>query len=226
MPVIVLRRDLVKSRTALVLSVRGVVKAAGYRLPAKSASAFHKLDLSALSPDLAASVSVVMQAIHRLNEQIAELEKKIESISEERYPVTSLLRQVNGVGPITALLYVLTIGDPRRFQKSRDVGAYVGLVPRRRQSGESDPRLRVTKAGDRMLRSLLVQCAHYSLGHFGKDADLRRFGQRIVERGGSHAKKRAVVAVARKLSVLLHRLWVTAEVYEPLRNADAASAPQ
>lgn len=222
--VIVLRRDLVKSRTALVLSVRGVVKAAGYRLPSRTTSSFHKLDLSALPADLAATVSVVMQVIHRLNDQISALKRKIESIGEERYPVTLVLRQVNGVGPITSLLYVLNIGDPRRFARSRDVGAYVGLVPRRRQSGESDPKLRVTKTGDRFLRSMLVQCAHYALGRRGLDSDTKRFGQRIAERGGHHAKQRAVVAMARKLAVLLHRLWVTAEVYEPLRNTNNTAA--
>jgi transposase len=219
--VITLRRELVASRTALVLSVRGVVKAAGYRLARRSPSSFHKLDLSDLPSDLAAPVSGVMQAIYRLNKEIKELDRKIESIAKERYPMTSLLQQVKGVGPITSLFFVLTIWDPRRFKKSRDVGAFVGLVPRRHQSGTSEPQLRVTKAGDRQLRSLLVQGAHYILGAHGPDTDLRRFGQRIIDRGGRYPKRRAVVAVARKLAVLLHRLWMSAEVYEPLRNTNA-----
>ena len=127
-------------------------------------------------------------------------------------------RQVPDVGAITALYYVLTIEDPGRFAKSRAVGAYVGLRPRQRDSGEQKPQLRITKAGDRLLRSLLVRCAHYILGPFGPDADLRRSGLRMAERGGAAGKKRAIVAVARRLAVLLHRLWVTGEVYEPLRG--------
>jgi transposase len=129
------------------------------------------------------------------------------------------LTQVNGVGVHTALSFMLTLGDAMRFEKSRAVGAYVGLRPKQKDSGESQPQLGITKAGDEYLRKTLVNCAHYILGPHGKDSDLRRFGQRICERGGKNAKKRAVIAVARKLAVLLHRLWVTGEAYEPLRNS-------
>jgi transposase len=114
---------------------------------------------------------------------------------------------------------VLTLEDPYRFAKSRSVGAYLGLVPARDQSGDSDPQRRISKEGDEMLRKLLVGSAHYILGPFGSDSDLRRHGEKIASRGAKNAKKRAVVAVARKLSVLLHRLWMTAELYEPLYNA-------
>jgi transposase len=93
------------------------------------------------------------------------------------------------------------------------------LVPAKDRSGDSDPQKRISKEGDEMLRKLLVGSAHYVLGPFGSDSDLRRHGEKIASRGGKNAKKRAVVAVARKLSVLLHRLWVTAEVYDPLYNA-------
>ena len=130
------------------------------------------------------------------------------------------MRQVEGVGPLTALTFVLTLADPSRFAKSRSVGAYLGLVPATDQSGESDPQMRITKEGDEMLRRLLVGSAHYILGPFAKeDSDLRRHGEKIASRGGKNAKKRAAVAVARKLSVLLHRLWLTAELYDPLYNA-------
>jgi transposase len=129
------------------------------------------------------------------------------------------LRQVEGVGALTALTFVLTLEDPYRFEKSRMVGAYLGLVPARDQSGDRDPQRRISKEGDEMLRKLLVSSAHYILGPFAKeDSDLQRHGQRIASGGGKNAKKRAAVAVARKLSVLLHSLWVSAEVYEPLRN--------
>ena len=130
------------------------------------------------------------------------------------------MRQVEGIGPLTALTFMLTVEDPYRFEKSRSVGAYLGLVPARDQSGDRDPQKRISKEGDEMLRKLLVGSAHYILGPFGSDSDLRRHGEKIASRGGKNSKKRAVVAVARKLAVLLHSLWISAEVYEPLRNAD------
>ena len=126
---------------------------------------------------------------------------------------------MQGVGTLTALSYVLTLEDPQRFSKSRTVGAYLGLVPGTDQSGEQDPQKRISREGDEMLRTLLVGSAHYILGPFAQDSDLRRHGQKIAQRGGGNAKKRAVVAVARKLAVLLHHLWISAEVYKPLHNA-------
>jgi transposase len=134
------------------------------------------------------------------------------------------LTQVSGVGTLTAMAFVLTIEEPHRFRRSRDVGCYLGLRPKQQDSGERSPQLRITKAGDSYLRKILVSSAHYIIGPFGPDTDLRRWGLKLCERGGKNAKKRAVVAVARKLAVLLHRLWVTGEVYEPLRNAQAKLA--
>ena len=128
------------------------------------------------------------------------------------------MRQVEGIGPLTALTFVLTIEDPLRFEKSRSVGTYLGLVPARGQSGERDPQKRISKEGDEMLRKLLVGSAHYILGPFGSDSDLRRHGDKIASRGAKNSKKRAAVAVARKLSVLLHSLWVSGELYDPLYN--------
>jgi transposase len=136
------------------------------------------------------------------------------------YPETDLLRQVEGIGPLTALTFVLTLEDPHRFERSRSVGAYLGLVPAQDQSGDRNPQKRISKEGDEMLRKLLVGSAHYILGPFGSDSDLRRHGEKIASRGAKNSKKRAAVAVARKLSVLLHRLWVSGEVYEPLYNAN------
>ncbi len=154
-----------------------------------------------------------------LTDEIRAYDKRVEMLCEQVYPETGLLRQVPGVGPIIALTYVLTIGDPRRFDKSRQLGSYLGLRPRMDQSGESNPQLRITKAGDATLRTLLIQSAHYVLGPFGPDSDLRRWGLRLKERGGKHASKRAAVAVARKLAVLLHVLWRDSATYEPLRNS-------
>src|SRR4030095_6736051 len=149
---------------------------------------------------------------------IRDYERSLETISKEPYPETDLLRQVEGIGALSALTFVLTLEDPYRFENSRSVGAYLGLVPARDQSGDRDPQKHIAKEGDEMLRKLLVGSAHYILGPFGSDSDLRRQGEKIARRVGKNAKKRAAVAVARKLSVLLHRLWVTGELYDPLYN--------
>ena len=164
----------------------------------------------------------MVQEIESLNERIQEYDRRIAKMAKQTYPETALLKQVKGVGDLIATTYVLTIEDPRRFRKSRDAGCFVGLQPGRRNSGESEPQLHISKEGDEYLRTLLVQGAHYILGPFGEDSDLRRWGQKLAARGGKNAKKRAVVAVARKLAVLLHRLWVSGEVYEPLRNGHQA----
>ena len=160
----------------------------------------------------------ILEQIGSLTERIRDYDRKLETICQEHYPETELLRQVEGVGALTALTFVLTLEDPHRFEKSRSVGAYLGLVPSTDRSGERDPQKRISKEGDEMLRKLLVGSAHYVLGPFGSDSDLRRHGEKIASRGGKNAKKRAAVAVARKLAVLLHSLWVSGETYEPLRN--------
>ena len=158
----------------------------------------------------------MLNMIDMLTKEIRAMVRAAEKLCKENYPETGVLRQVKGVGALTALGFVLTLEDPSRFAKSRTVGAYLGLRPRLRQSGEQQPQLRITKAGDALLRRYLVGAAHYILGPFGPDTELRRFGLKLAERGGSAAKKRAVVAVARKLSVLLHRLWVTGEEYQAI----------
>jgi transposase len=164
------------------------------------------------------SLMPILNAIEELSKKISQFERVIEEKAVKEYPATERLRQVRGVGPITSLSYLLVLEDAARFRNSREVGSYIGLKPRRDQSGERDPELRITKAGDRMLRCLLVGSAQYILGPFGEDCDLRRWGLELVARGGKNAKKKAVVAVARKLAVLLHHLWKTGEDYEPLRN--------
>jgi transposase len=218
------RDALVRSRTSLVTHVRGSVKSFGARLRSCSARSFHKQAPSQIPDELRPALRPILETIGVLTRRIQRYDKRIEALAE-RYPETMLLRQVGGVGPITAACYVLTLEDPQRFGNSRRVGAYLGLRPRRNQSGKRDPELRITKCGDRDLRRLLVQAAHYILGPFGADCDLRRWGLALAGRGMKNAKKRAVVAVARKLAVLLHRLWVTAEVYEPLRQAAASPRP-
>jgi transposase len=211
------RDGFVRARTQLVNQVRGFAKALGTRVPSSSTAAFPKRVRAALPPDLFPGLETLLDTIDQLTATIRQMDKEVERVCRERYPETRLLRQVPGVGPITALYYVLTIEDPSRFAKSRTVGAYVGLRPKQRDSGEQQPQLGITKAGDALLRRLLVSSAHYVLGPFGPDTDLRRAGLRMAERGGNAAKKRAIVATARRLAVLLHRLWVTGEAYEPLR---------
>jgi transposase len=218
------REALVSARTQLVNHVRGAVKSFGARLPKCPAVSFHNKAPEHIPEALLPALGPILETIGSLTRRIRQYDRRLEAIAEEHYPETELLRQVEGVGPLTALTFVLTVEDPYRFEKSRSVGAYLGLVPARDQSGDRDPQRRISKEGDEMLRKLLVSGAHYVLGPFGSDSDLRRHGEKIAARGGKNAKKRAVVAVARKLSVLLHSLWISGEVYEPLRNAHRSGA--
>ena len=214
------RDALVSTRTRLVNHIHGVLKSFGTRVKKYPAPGFHRQVAGQIPEELQPALQPILEALAAIAEHVLSFDREIRRLSTKEYPETAQLEQVGGVGPITALYYVLTIEDPKRIERSRNVGAYLGLRPKQRQSGQRDPELRITKAGDRDLRRLLVQCSQQILGPFGKDCDLRRYGGRIAERGGKAAKGRAVVAVARKLAVLLHRLWLTGEVYEPLRNAD------
>ena len=211
------RDALVKARSALVSHVRGAVKSWGARMPGGTAESFHRR-VAHLPEALHPALLPVMEVIQRLTQEIRQYDRQLAGWCQERYPETAGLQQVTGVGPLTALAFVLTLEDPHRFPKGRSVGRYLGLTPKQDDSGEQSPQLRITKAGDRMLRRLLVSCGHYILGPFGPDCDLRQWGMKRFEQGGKNAKKRAVVAVARKLAVLLHRLWVSGEVYDPWRN--------
>ena len=217
--VIRVRAALVEARTSLVNAARGLAKAAGERLPTCDSAQMGVEQMEGLPEALQHGLQPLMAEVTSLTEKIKGCDGELEQIARTEYPETALLRQVSGVGTLIALTFVLTVEDKQRFQKSRDVGCYIGLRPKRSESGESQPQLGITKEGDMYLRRMLVQGAHYILGWRGPDTDLRRWGMKLAERGGKNAKKRAIVAVARKLAVLLHRLWVTAEVYEPLRNS-------
>jgi transposase len=212
------RQAMIGWRTQLVNHVRGAVKSFGARLPKCPARSFHKRATAHIPEALRPALEPILEQIASLTERIRDYDRRLVAISLEHYPETGLLRQVEGIGPLTALCFVLTLEDPYRFERSRSVGAYLGLVPARDQSGDRDPQKRISKEGDEMLRRLLVGSAHYILGPFGSDSDLRRHGEKIASRGGKNSKKRAVVATARKLAVLLHSLWVSGEIYEPLRN--------
>ncbi|MBI4231337.1 MAG: IS110 family transposase [Planctomycetes bacterium] len=218
------RAVLVRARTLLVNHTRGTVKSMGYRLPACSTASFGSRAMGCLPDELRPALQPLLGQIGQLTTQIRALDKDLARVVQERYPQTRLLQQVPGVGPVTALAYTLVIGDPARFSKSRKVGAYLGLTARQSQSGDQDVRSRITKTGNSHLRWLLIQCAHYILGRFGPDCDLRRYGLAIQARGGGIAKKRARVAVARKLAVLLCGIWRSGTVYESLRTEKPVTA--
>jgi transposase len=212
------RAGLVRARTALVNTARGLAKSYGERLRGCNVRNMNPEKAEALSPELQTALQPLLAALEALSEQIREYNEGIECLAEESYPAVKLLKQVKGVGTLIALTFLLTLEDPHRFRKSRDVGCYLGLQPGRRNSGQSEPQMHISKEGDPYLRTLLVQGAQHILGPFGPDCDLRRWGLKLAERGGRSGKKRAIIATARKLAVLLHHLWTSGEVYEPLRN--------
>jgi len=211
------RDELVRARTSMINHVRGVLKSNGHRAPTCSADSFARKASNSVPAKLEAGLRPVFEMLESLCSKIEQLDLQIERLCTERHPITQVLRQIGGVGPVVALTFVLSLDDPKRFKSARDVGAYLGLVPRKKSSGDKDPQLRITKAGDVSVRRLLVIAANYILGRFGPDCDLRRFGIRLVGAGNDkRAKKRARVAVARKLAVLMHHLWRSGEVYDPL----------
>jgi len=213
-------RDIaVKLRTTAIGHLRGAVKSFGGRLSQCSTEAFVNTTRKEVPEALKTALDPLFVLIDQLSKTINGYERQILKLVEQRYPEVERVAQVKGVGALTGLAYVLVLEDAKRFADSRSVGPYLGLTSKKDQSGDSDPQRGITKAGDRLLRRLLVQSAHYIQGPFGVDSDLSRHGEKIAARGGKRAKKRATIAVARKLSVLMHRLWVSGETYEPLRNS-------
>jgi transposase len=219
------RAGLVRARTALVNTVRSLAKSYGERLRSCNVRNMDPEKAEGLSPELQTPLQPLLAVIASLSEGIREYNQRIEALAERSYPEVALLKQVKGVGTLIALTFLLTLEDPHRFRKSRDVGCYLGLQPGRRNSGQSEPQMHISKEGDPYLRTLLVQGAQHILGPFGPDCDLRRWGLKLTERGGKNGKKRAIIATARKLAVLLHRRWVSGEVYEPLHNSSSRAIP-
>ena len=213
------RAGLVRARTGLVNTARGLAKSYGERLRGCNVRNMNPEKAEGLSPELQTALAPLLACIESVSEQIREYNERIEKLAQESYPQVALLKQIKGVGTLIALTFLLTLEDPHRFRKSRDVGCYLGLQPGRRNSGQSEPPMHISKEGDPYLRTLLVQGAHHILGPFGVDCDLRRWGLKLAERGGRNGKKRAIVATARKLAGLLHHLWVSGEVYQPLHNS-------
>jgi transposase len=227
------RAALVEARTKLINSARGLAKPMGERLKACASEEMDEVTAEDLSEGLRQILQPLLKSIEQISAQIAEYDQQIDGMAS-RYPEVELLQQVYGVGTLVSTAYILTIEDPERFRHSREVGGYLGMVPKRRDSSQSEPELGISKEGDRLLRALLVQSAHCILRRGAPDSDLRRWGLAKIEgggkegqgrkRGGKNIKKRVVVAVARKLAVLLHRLWVNGEVYQPLYNHQPAVA--
>jgi transposase len=207
----------------MINAARGLVKPLGERLKKCDADQVTVGLAGSLSEDVRKIVEPVLKVVEQISEQIGECDEELAKMAK-RYPEVKVLQQVYGVGPLIALTFVLTLDDATRFAHSRDVGPYLGLTPRHHDSGESQPELGISKAGDGLLRSLLVQGAHCMLRKGAPDSDLRAWGLEKMGNGGKRAKKRAIVGVARKLAVLLHHLWVTGEVYDPQYNRKAAEA--
>jgi transposase len=222
------RDAIVRCRTLLINHARDIVKASGSRLPSCSADSFAHKTAPHIPDPLRPALAPILDTIASLTKQIRAYDRQIATLCQENYPETRQLRSIDGVGPLTSLAFLLTLESPERFTRSRDVGAALGLVPKRDQSGDRDPQLRITKTGDGYMRRLLVGSAQYILGPFGPDCDLRRWGLKLAERGGKNAKKRAVVAVARKLAILLHCLWKNGTTYDPFfqskKNVIASAA--
>jgi len=214
------RAGLVRARTSLVNTARSLAKSYGERLRGCNVRNMNPEKAEDLSPELQSALDPLLAEIETVSERIAEYNDRIAALAQRGYPQVELLKQIKGVGTLIALTFVLTLEDPHRFARSRDVGCYVGLQPGRRNSGQSEPQMHISKEGDPYLRTLLVQGAQHILGPFGVDCDLRRWGLKLAERGGKSGKKRAIIATARKLAVLLHHLWVSGEVYEPLHNSN------
>ena len=213
------RAALVRTRTALVNTARSLAKSYGERLRGCNVRNMNPEKAEGLSPELQSALEPLLAEIESLSGRIAEYNERIEALAQASYPQVALLKQIKGVGTLIALTFLLTLEDPHRFRKSRDVGCYLGLQPGRRNSGQREPQMHISKEGDPYLRTLLVQGAQHILGPFGIDCDLRRWGLKLAERGGKSGKKRAIIATARKLAVLLHHLWVSGEAYEPFHNS-------
>jgi transposase len=223
------RAGLVDVRTELISTARGLAKPMGERLKKCDADYVKESLADGLGEATQNVIRPLLKSVEAISEQIAVYDQQIQAI-EKRYPETKLLKQVYGVGTLIALTYILTLEDGERFMHSREVGPYLGLTRKLRDSGESQPELGISKAGDELLRRLLVQAAHCILRQGAPDSDLRVWGLTKAQAGGGgkkgskKRKKKAAVAVARKLAVLLHRLLVTGEVYDPHYNRKAVEA--
>jgi transposase len=222
------RDSLVQVRTKLINQTRGLAKSMGHRLASCDTRYFAARARASMPEDLLVALDSLLEMIASLDQRINMYDREVTRMARKDYPETKHLETVPGVGALTALAYMLTLDDPARFKRSREVGPYLGLVPRQDQSGCQDKQLQITKAGDGYLRRLLIGSAQCILKSNGRDCQLRDWGLRLAARGGKNAKKRAVVAVARKLAILMHKLWVSETDFDPnygraVESADVAA---
>lgn len=214
----------VAGRVRLTNTIRSMGKSVGFRYPPGTSAGFAGKE-HFTPPELGRATEGLFAMCRSFNAQIKAYDGQLEEMCETEFPDAGRLRQVNGVGPVVSLAFVLTLDTAGRFKNGRSVAAYLGLTPRRDQSGNSDKQLRISKTGNGFARRLLVQAAQHILGPRGTDCDLRRWGRAKLERGGKNGRKRVVTAVARKLAVLLFRLWKTGTPWVPLHNAEPTSTP-
>lgn len=203
-----IREHLIKSHGAMANQLRGLMKLFGLRLGQATTPNKRRERLDALfaqKPELEAVMRPLIESLAALEAQIKRSSKLLAARAAAD-PVAARLMSVPSVGPITALIYKSSIEDPTRFDRGEDAGAFAGLVPRRSQSGEKDYRGRISKAGDPMLRSALYEAANVLLGRVKRPCALQTWGKALAKTRGA---KRARVAVARKLAILLHKLWLT-----------------
>jgi transposase len=215
------RARVVSMRTTLYSQIRGLLKTFGIVLrPAKGGS-FEQLVRQAISSDaqLQGVIGSLLTIWCSLTDELRIYDREVERAARN-HEVCRLLMTTPGVGSLTALAFVTAIDNPCRFRRSIDVGAYLGLTPRRYQSGEVDRVGRISKCGDRMARSLLFEAAHILLTRIKTRSALQTWGQALSRRVGP---KKAKVAVARRLAVTLHRMWVDGAEFAPALGATARS---
>jgi transposase len=219
------REVAVTTRTRMINAVRGLVKTMGCRLPAVDSCSFATRAAELCPPQLKDAISPLLRMIHQLTAEIRNYDRLVVRKAAKEYPQSAAICSIPGVGSLTALTMMLLMNnDPQKFATSRDAGAYFGLRPRQKESGQNKPELGITKAGDRLFRRLATQSAQYVLGSFGRDCALRRWGLSLASKGSKSAKKRAIIAVARKLVVLMHHLWQTQESFDCSRGLPPATA--
>jgi transposase len=214
------RRTLMNARTACLNASRGILRSFGYRTPGRKAERLaERLADASIPEEMVSVVAPLVQLALELDEKIAALDEAVETMGHA-YPEVALLRTVPGVGPLVALSFVLCIENPQRFARSRDLAGYLGLRPKMRESASTSHYGGITHQGDIEMRSLLVQAAH-GLLRSRADSDLKRWANGLAERIG---KNKAVVALARKLAVVMHTMWVRGEPFRPFRKADDLAA--
>ncbi len=216
------RRALLGARTKLINEMRGFAKSMGFRIPRRDADYFHLIDRATWPRDLETLCWPMLAVVKTISLKIKAVEKQMHVLADtpEFRESAERLQQIAGVGFFSSVAFIAFLGgNYERFAKARDVGPYLGLVPRQDASGNIDKQLSITKKGSSLLRSLLAECAQAAMRDHAKMSDLRIKGLRIAERGGKNAKKRAVIAIVRSLAVTMVALLKHPErEYKPISD--------